>query len=1018
MPLYSDNTDDKEIRMQFERLGLRPIHIITKRATETLPSHAFVEFSSQQEALAAIRNGLTLSGRQVPVEEYPMQQAKRSYCLQICNVPPAQHTSMREWLARNNGSFIVLSQIDNLGNPVVLSEFSDQTISDTVMNQLNHFTNCEGIPLHAQYYPEQLRNAPRGAANNCQTNHAQANSQSARQGVVDNDSYAMSMAAAAAAAAQTANQQAHEPNMTQSQQQSSHVVNPGANAPSGAATQLSWSNLQQQGLAQQQMYAPGYIAQAPAYIHPTQYQAMNQDESFRDSLPLKLVIPKDSVGSIIGKGGQNIREIQSVSGAKVDVDRFGEVYLPEMQAKKICIAGSLDCCAKACRAILLCLFDENRNSQNEKSTVLRMLGPNCLIGRVIGRFGNTIKSMMHETNTKMAVKDGGTVDSNGYPFERIIAIEGNLDDVVRASTTVLKTLRQAFEQGGAGLYNAQAAAAAAQLAVQSANAEINSNQSPTAYGIYGASVPAMMPASQLYSRNSYQPYLMNDPNYLSQGYSGLNHIMPSFLPGATPNMSSYTPSTSSASSATPVRPKDLDVAYLFVPASSVGAIIGSRGNTIRQMCHISGAVIKVASEADDDSDCRDASVGPVGKSVREWRRVTIKGGFEDQYKAQLLLFQQVMTDQAYGGNLDDIRLRIDVPVPRLAIGRIIGKGGQTVREIQRVGRLKLTIPDANHVRSSSKNTFSAMNDQAAAGDSSSVTSSLDTSEKKNEQQPQADSSNSTSELSKDGEKKTQEGGEEANVGVESVSSSSKLSEHGDSLDDDGDEKKEGEEKCAKEIETESGASSYSPTGRRSLNRSQDRKSARAGTKPVIRDEYTLVRLVGGFASCQYAQLELRKMVDQVLSSQTNTPFKGRKKADTENENVIYSSSSSNNNRTSSSAHHHHHHHHKTSGGVVKVNDDNAGDEENGSSSIAQISEEFSKLSVNAAATSSLSSSSKCANDDECVNKNETLASTNSNDRESRSTSSNIDSCDSDKNDDNLDANVNNSLEKETSSAKV
>lgn len=48
-------------------------------------------------------------------------------------------------------------------------------------------------------------------------------------------------------------------------------------------------------------------------------------------------------------------------------------------------------------------------------------------------------------------------------------------------------------------------------------------------------------------------------------------------------------------------------------------------------------------------------------------------------QAQYFLFQQVAFDQKLWPNgFEDVKLRMDLPVPREAIGRIIGRGGHTV----------------------------------------------------------------------------------------------------------------------------------------------------------------------------------------------------------------------------------------------------------------------------------------------------------------------------------------------------
>lgn len=65
------------------------------------------------------------------------------------------------------------------------------------------------------------------------------------------------------------------------------------------------------------------------------------------------------------------------------------------------------------------------------------------------------------------------------------------------------------------------------------------------------------------------------------------------------------------------------------------------------------------------------------------RKVTIIGSPESQWKAQYLIFEK-MREEGFVSSTDDVRLTIEILVPSAQVGRIIGKGGQNVRELQRV----------------------------------------------------------------------------------------------------------------------------------------------------------------------------------------------------------------------------------------------------------------------------------------------------------------------------------------------
>ncbi|VDM39516.1 unnamed protein product [Toxocara canis] len=73
------------------------------------------------------------------------------------------------------------------------------------------------------------------------------------------------------------------------------------------------------------------------------------------------------------------------------------------------------------------------------------------------------------------------------------------------------------------------------------------------------------------------------------------------------------------------------------------------------------------------------------------RLVTITGNEGQQYKAQFWIYQRV-AEQSYH-YLDEVRLCTEISVPSKLVGRIIGKGGQNVRELQRVTGAQVKIPD-------------------------------------------------------------------------------------------------------------------------------------------------------------------------------------------------------------------------------------------------------------------------------------------------------------------------------------
>lgn len=87
--------------------------------------------------------------------------------------------------------------------------------------------------------------------------------------------------------------------------------------------------------------------------------------------------------------------------------------------------------------VLLDLFAFSRDIS------LQILAHNNLIGRIIGKGGNTIKRIMQETDTKITVSSIN--DINSFNLERIITVKGTIENMAKAESQISAKLRQSYE---------------------------------------------------------------------------------------------------------------------------------------------------------------------------------------------------------------------------------------------------------------------------------------------------------------------------------------------------------------------------------------------------------------------------------------------------------------------------------------------------------------------------------------------------------------------------------------------
>ncbi|GIY56477.1 insulin-like growth factor 2 mRNA-binding protein 1 [Caerostris darwini] len=337
-----------------------------------------------------------------------------------------------------------------------------------------------------------------------------------------------------------------------------------------------------------------------------------------NDFPLRILVLSDMVGAIIGRAGGTIRQITQQSRARVDVHRKENAGSPE---KVITIYGSPENCSAACQKIME-IMQQEANSTNRGELPLKILAHNSLIGRIIGKNGSTIKRIMEQSDTKIAVSSN-IHDFSSWNLERIITVKGKLENLSKAEKMISLKLRQSYENDLAAV------------------------------------------ASQTYMYPSMHPMAPLQPP------------LPS--PTPSPPYGMY--------GGIPPPPVDLqkETVYVYIPNSAVGAIIGTGGSNIREMISCSGASIKVVQPQQQVQGSKE----PVDKLAE--RKVCVIGTPEAQWKAQFMIFKKVGFEGFRGPQ--DATLKVEIFVPTNQVGRVIGKGGSTVRELQRVTHALIKFPE-------------------------------------------------------------------------------------------------------------------------------------------------------------------------------------------------------------------------------------------------------------------------------------------------------------------------------------
>ncbi|KAF6119105.1 insulin like growth factor 2 mRNA binding protein 2 [Phyllostomus discolor] len=309
--------------------------------------------------------------------------------------------------------------------------------------------------------------------------------------------------------------------------------------------------------------------------------------------PLRILVPTQFVGAIIGKEGLTIKNITKQTQSRVDIHRKENSGAAE---KPVTIHATPEGTSEACRMILEIMQKEADETKLAEEIPLKILAHNGLVGRLIGKEGRNLKKIEHETGTKITISS--LQDLSIYNPERTITVKGTVAACAHAETEIMKKLREAFEND--------------MLAVN------------THSGYF----------SSLYPPHQFGPF---------------------------PHHHSY---------------PEQEIVNLFIPTQAVGAIIGKKGAHIKQLARFAGASIKIAPAE--------------GPDVSE-RMVIITGPPEAQFKAQGRIFGKLKEENFFNPK-EEVKLEAHIRVPSSTAGRVIGKGGKTVNELQNLTSAEVIVP--------------------------------------------------------------------------------------------------------------------------------------------------------------------------------------------------------------------------------------------------------------------------------------------------------------------------------------
>ena len=133
-------------------------------------------------------------------------------------------------------------------------------------------------------------------------------------------------------------------------------------------------------------------------------------------------------GTIIGKGGVNIKAIREQSDCKVQVSELA----PGAAERLVTTTGSIAGINKAAELMIEVLEEQAAGdpaaaTEGERTHTLKLILSNNQVGGIIGKAGVQIKSMREESGAVIKVDPAQTLQN-----ERIVSLSGTKTAVVKA----------------------------------------------------------------------------------------------------------------------------------------------------------------------------------------------------------------------------------------------------------------------------------------------------------------------------------------------------------------------------------------------------------------------------------------------------------------------------------------------------------------------------------------------------------------------------------------------------------
>ena len=343
---------------------------------------------------------------------------------------------------------------------------------------------------------------------------------------------------------------------------------------------------------------------------------------------LKVLVPNYAAGAIIGKGGQNIMQLQSTYGARIKLSQNNEHY-PGTQERVGVITGDVDKVIDLHKYVMDKIrseatyahgaaIDESRQRQ------VKIIVPNGTAGVLIGKGGTMIRSLMEQSGSKIVISNK---DQELVRGERIVTISGSPEENEEACRLIIEKvaidpsnmMNKTLSYGG---YSQLDGGRMRSQGSFGSNRSMDSNLSAL------SSVLGNLAGNK------------NQQNLLGLGGASALGNQGNLLRGGGPlgigsNPLALQILTQGGSSSSLPHIKTKVTVEMHIPDSLVGSILGKGGKTIVEFINYSGAKIQFSGKGEYVPGTND-------------RILTIEGDFTSTQVAHFLICQKILQSDVEG----------------------------------------------------------------------------------------------------------------------------------------------------------------------------------------------------------------------------------------------------------------------------------------------------------------------------------------------------------------------------------